>query len=143
MRKLLTTLALVFCGVCAANAQSRVVEISWMDHEYTQYQGVIVIYPDNSGMVYSRFYNPSVGTVYVSQSAILTNTYDYYGYCTSYVNCMYPSTTPYVPYSADNFVFFPDGSVYTQDYSGKWSTAVQHRVVPQYNWNSVINNYLP
>lgn len=142
MRKfLLLFSSLLICASFEANAQARVVEISWMDYEYTQYQGVIVMYANNKGMVYSRFYNPMVGTVYVSQQATLTNTYDYFGNCTSFINCSYPDTTPYVPYSADNFAFFPDGSVYTQDYSGKWSTVVQYRIVPEYDWGNVIDSY--
>ncbi len=142
MKRLFLVVAALLLSAIGAKAQSSVVEISWMDHKRTVYQGVIVM-NNNQGRLYSKYYHPSAGTVYVSQQAVLSNNYDMYGNCISYIYCSHPNTTPYVPYSADNFIFYPNGTVYTQDYSGKWSTVVQYRTVPPYSWESVIRSYQP
>lgn len=139
-RLLLLVVALV--GVhWIAQAQSTVARISWLDIEQTRYDGLLVLYPNNQGQLFVHFYNPSVGNVVVAQNAQLSNTYDMYGNCTSFVYCSYPRTSPYTPYTADNFVFYPNGAVYTQDYSGKWSTAVVYRVLPPNEWNDAYEDF--
>lgn len=137
MKKILIALITTICLGFGANAQSLVAEIGWTDVENTYYQGVLVMYPNNQGTLYVWFYNPMVGNVAVAQSAVMS--FDYDG--TAYVNCGNPSTNPYVPYAADNFIFFNDGSVFTQDYSGKYTTNVVYRVVPSNEWHSVFAKY--
>lgn len=142
MKRLILVLVAVFGLQWAAQAQSLVARISWMDVEYTQYHGLLVLYPNNSGNLFVYFYNQTVGDVAVTQNARLHNSYDMYGNCTTYVYCSHPKTSsPFVSYSADNFVFFPNGGVFTQDYSGKWSTAVNCRVLPQDEWEEAYEDF--
>jgi len=124
----------------AASAQSTVAEIEWYSQQ-SYYRGLLVLYPNNQGMFYVRYSLPGVGDIFVQQQAALTYTYDMYGNCTNYLYCANPSTVPYTPYAADNFIFYPNGSVYTQDYAGNWSTAVQYRVVPPGQWAAVYRRF--
>lgn len=137
MKKILIALITTICFGLGANAQSLVAEIGWTDVDNIYYQGVLVMYPNNQGALYVRYYHPITGNVAVTQSAVMSSDYD----GTTYVCCGYPNTNPYVPYTADNFIFFTDGSVYTQDYSGKYSTNVAYRVVPSNQWYGVFAKY--
>ena len=47
----------------------------------------------------------------------------------------------YVPYSADNFIVYPDDSMYTQDYYGKWSILISARVIPAGYWRDKFIEY--
>jgi len=141
MKKIILFIFLTFNVIGFSYAQSMVTEISWVDVEQTSYQGLLVLYPNNQGYFKVKFYNPTVGWVWVVQNAELRNNYDMYGNCTSYINCSYPQTSPYVPYSADNFIIYPDGSMYTQDYYGKWSTLIVARVIPQGYWRDKFIEY--
>lgn len=122
-------------------SQSMVSEITWTDSESTTYEGLLVLYPDNTGIFKVKFYNSVVGWVWVLQSAILTNRYDIYGNCTSFINCSYPRTSPNVGYSADNFLVYPNGTMYTQDYQGKWSTLIYATIIQQRYWKSKFREY--
>ena len=131
---------LMFCIPKLSNAQSMVTEISW--NMYNQnYTGLLVLYPNNRGIFKVKTYNASVGWVWIQQDAVLTNQYDIYGNCTSYINCYNPKTNPYIPYAADNFLVYPNGAIYTQDSAGNWSTQIVAMVVPDYNWQYKFNEY--
>jgi len=133
---LLTTLLLPFCG----KAQSMVTEISWQVYS-TTYNGLLVLYPNNQGILKICSYDPSIGTTWIEQDATLTNQYDMFGNCTSYINCRNPRISANIVYYADNFVVFPNGNMYTQDASGTWSTLIAAQVVPTYNWQSKFQQY--
>jgi len=120
--------------------QSLVTEISW--NVYNQnYTGLLVLYPNNKGILKVKTFIAGTGWVWVQQDAMLTNQYDIYGNCTSYINCYNPKTTPYVPWSADNFVIYPNGAMYTQDASGTWSTQIIAYVVQPNNWQNKFREY--
>lgn len=121
-------------------AQSMVTEISW--NVYNQnYTGLLVLYSNNKGILKVKTFILGTGWVWVQQDAVLTNQYDMWGNCTSYINCYNPKTTPYVPWAADNFVVYPNGAMYTQDASGTWSTRIVAYVVPTYNWQAKFREY--
>ena len=141
MKKTLFLLLFSILLIEKAHSQSMVTEISWYDSNYINYKGLLVLYPSNQGFLKVKYYLDGVGTVWVYQNATLTNRYDNYGNCTSYINCSYPKCYPNIPYSADNFVVFPDGSMYTQDYSGNWSTLITAWVVNNSSWRSKFNEY--
>lgn len=138
---ILSLFLLLAIRVSPSIAQSTVMEISWTDVEYTNYKGLLVLYPNNQGFLKVKFYNNDVGTVWVYQSALLTCQYDYMGNCTSYINCSYPQADPYVPYAADNFIIFPNGNMYTQDYSGKWSTYISAVLIQPVYWTNKFKEY--
>lgn len=121
-------------------AQSTVMEISWQVYSST-HTGLLVLYPNNEGFLKLCYYDPNVGTAWVEEDAVLTNTFDGYGNCTSFINCFNPRTYPYVQWSADNFVINPDGSMFTMDAAGTWSTLIAARIVPAYEWRSIFNQY--
>lgn len=140
-KRILLLLSVFFLSVVCANAQSMVSEIKWTDADYVTYNGLLILYPDNSGIFVVKFYHPTYGIVYCRQNARLTNQFDMYGNCISFINCSYPRVTPNLPYSADNFIVYPNGCMYTQDYSGKWSTLITHCVIqPQY-WKAKYREY--
>lgn len=131
----------VVFGAGKSFAQSTVMEISWTDVEYVNYKGLLVLYPNNQGFIKTKFYHAQIGDVWVSQNAVFSCQYDLMGNMTSYINCSYPKTQPNVPYSADNFVIFPNGNMYTQDYSGKWSTLVTAVVIQPTYWSAKFREY--
>lgn len=137
MKKLLLILLASFSFYCTGYSQSSVIELEWYDVEGTYYHGLAVMYPNNQGTLHVRFYNDEIcSVVAVRQNAVMN-----YQYGTSYLMCSYPQTVPYVPYAADNFVFYSNGLIYTQDYFGKWSTAVTGRVVPAYEWREMYGQF--
>lgn len=139
--KLLITVVALFLSFITAYGQSHVSEIRWIDSESTTYTGLLVLYPNNSGVFKVKFYHPSVGWIWIYQKAKLTNQFDNYGNCTSFINCSYPQASPNVPYSADNFIVYPNGAMYTQDYSGKWSTQIVSVVIAQQYWQRKFQEY--
>ena len=142
MIKKLFSLVLFICVAVGAKSQSTVVEITWTSADYTTYQGLMVMYPNNMGDFVVKFHNPSVGWVWVHQNAMLTNEYDYYGNCTSYITCSYPTVNPsYVPYAADNFICYPNGQMYTQDAAGTWSTMIVANPIQPAYWQSKLREY--
>ena len=116
-------------------------EITWTDAEYVTYKGLLVLYPNNEGFFVVKFYNSTYGLVYCFQNAKLTNQYDMYGNCTSFINCSYPRVTPNLPYAADNFIVYPNGYMYTQDYYGKWSTLINCVVIQPEYWKMKLKEY--
>lgn len=123
-----------------AKAQSLVMEVSW--NVYSQnYTGLLVMYPNNKGIFKLKTFIVNTGWVWVTQDAVLTNKYDLLGNCTSYINCYNPKTNPYVPWAADNFVIFPNGSMYTQDASGTWSTQIVACLINAMYWQTKFKEY--
>lgn len=141
MRKILLAIYALFVSFSFASAQSTVAEIEWYDYTYIYYHGLLVLNSNNRGAFYVNFQHPDLGEVVVCQNALLNNEYDMYGNCTSYLYCSYPKTYPYTPYMADNFIFYPNGNVYTQDYSGSWSVAVQYRIIPRNSWDDMFEEF--
>lgn len=91
-------------------AQSMVTEISW--NVYNQnYTGLLVIYSNNSGILKVKTFIKGTGWIWVQEDAVLTNQYDMWGNCFSYINCYNPKTNSYMLWAADNFVIYPN--VYT------------------------------
>lgn len=121
-------------------AQSSVMEVSWNVYT-TNYTGLLVMYPNNQGTLMVRSYDPSVGMTWIEQDAYLTNQYDMFGNCTSYINCRNPRTSANIVYYADNFVIFPNGRMYTQDAAGTWSTQIVAQMIPSYNWQNKLQQY--
>lgn len=138
--KRIISILLFIMVTIGCRAQSMVTEISWdiYDQNYT---GLLVLYPNNRGTLKVKTFVPGTGWVKVTEDAVLTNQYDMWGNCTSFINCYNPRTTPYVPWAADNFLVYPNGTMYTQDASGTWSTAIVAYVVPKYNWNDKFREY--
>lgn len=123
-----------------ARAQSAVLEITW--NVYTTYKGLMVTYPDNSGLFVVNFWSPDIAqNVTVLQDVRVSYQYDIYGNCTTFLNCFNPETYPYVPYSADNFVIYPNGTMYTQDYSGNWTTAIIATMIDPRMWSAKFREY--
>lgn len=121
-------------------AQSMVTEVSWRVYS-TTYTGLLVLFPNNQGILKICSYDPNIGTTWIEQDATLTNQYDMFGNCTSYINCRNPRTTSNIVYYADYFVVFPNGRMYTQDAAGTWSTQIVAQVVPTYNWQNKFQQY--
>lgn len=139
MRKAIALYLLVMM-VIACKAQSMVTEISWNapDGNYT---GLMVLYPNNKGVFKVKHFIAGVGWSWCTQDAVLTNQYDVFGNCTSYINCYNPRTQPYYPYAADNFIVYPNGAMYTLDASGTWSTQIVAYVVQPNNWQNKFQEY--
>ena len=143
VKKVFIILLLIILSIPSiAKAQSitLVSEISW--NVYSQnYTGLLVLNQNNRGILRIKTYINGTGWVWIQEDAVLTNQYDIYGNCTSYINCYNPKTIPYVPWAADNFVIYPNGTMYTQDASGTWSTMIAAYIVPEYNWQAKFNEY--
>lgn len=129
---------LTFPMIC--KAQSLVMEVSWNLYT-TNYTGLSVLYPNNQGTLKICSYDPNIGTIWIEQDATLTNQYDAFGNCTSYINCRNPRTSANIVYYADNFVIFPNGRIYTQDAGGNRSTQIVARMIPTYDWQSKMKQY--
>ena len=139
MRKVFFMLFLVTMPLIT-KAQSMVTEISW--NVYNQnYTGLLVLYPNNKGVLKVKTFITGTGWVWVQEDAVLTNQYDMWGNCTSYINCYNPKTNPYVPWAADNFIVYPNGAMYTLDASGTWSTQIVAYVVATHNWQNKFREY--
>ena len=139
MKKFLIAVLFAITSI-TIQAQSMVTEISWNQFNVI-YTGLLVLYPDNSGIFRLHYYLPNLGVVWVQQDATLTNQYDYYGNCTSFINCYNPVSVPHTPYAADNFIVYPNGSMYAQDAAGNWSTLITAQIIPQVYWRSKFIEY--
>lgn len=137
--KMLFVAIIIAMFVQEAKAQSMVTEIQWTVQTGT-YHGLLVLYPNNQGTFIVN-YCLNFTWYRIVQDAVLTNQYDVFGNCTSYINCYNPRTTPYLPYAADNFIVYPNGNMYTQDAAGNWSTLITAYVVPPASWNSKFKEY--
>ncbi len=140
MKKFILIILLSLVTTNYVHAQSSVVEISWVTH-YIQYNGLMVMYPDNTGIFVVKYFLPNIGWIWVTQDAVLTNQYDLNGHCTSFINCYYPKSVPQVPYAADNFIIYPNGAMYTQDALGNWSTLITARPVERRFWPVKFTEY--
>ena len=133
------TLVLASCSI--AKAQSNVMEITW-NMGNVPYKGLMVIYPNNIGKFVVNYWNYNLQTyVRVIQDVRVNYQYDLYGNCTTFLNCYYPKTYPASPYSADNFIIYPNGAMYTQDYAGAWSTAIIAQGISPNLWQSKFREY--
>lgn len=144
MKRLILKLIIVitFLLTCSiiAKAQSLVMEITW--NVYITYKGLMVTYPDNTGIFAVNYWHPEMQTnITVVQDVSIRNQYDMYGNCTTFLNCYNPKAYPYTPYSADNFIIYPNGAMYTQDYAGNWSTAIMAQVINPNLWRSKFREY--
>ena len=99
------------------------------------------MYPDNTGIFAVKYFLQNIGWIWVAQDAVLTNRYDMYGNCTSYINCYNPLSVPQVPYAADNFIIYPNGAMYTQDAMGNWSTLITARPIERRYWSAKFTEY--
>ena len=139
LKKTVVLCLLVMMSV-VSKAQSMVTEISW--NVYNQnYTGLLVLYPNNTGILKVKTFVAGTGWVWITEDAVLTNQYDGWGNATSYINCYNPKTTPYIPYAADNFLVYPNGNMFTQDASGTWSTSIAAYVVAAGNWQNKFREY--
>ena len=133
------TLVLASCSI--AKAQSNVMEITW-NMGNVPYKGLMVIYPNNTGKFVVNYWNYNLQTyVRVMQDVRVNYQYDLYGNYTTFLNCYYPKTYPSSPYSADNFIIYPNGAMYTQDYAGAWSTAIIAQGISPNLWQSKFREY--
>lgn len=136
---LLVSIILSSANTC--KAQSSVMEVSWNVYPFN-YTGLLVLFPNNQGIFKVVSSNPVNGTYWVEQDATLTNQFDMYGNCTSYIYCRNPRVSvPNMVYAADNFVIFPNGAMYTQDAAGAWSTQIVAQMIPTYNWAAKLQQY--
>ena len=81
---------LTFPMIC--KAQSSVMEVSWNVSLLT-IQGCF-LYPNNQGILKICSYDPNICTIWIEQDATVTNQYDVFGNCTSYINCRNPMASP-------------------------------------------------
>lgn len=131
---------LLFTLPIICKAQSSVMEVSWNVYS-TNYTGLLVLYPNNQGILKICSSDPVLGMTWIDQDATLTNQYDVFGNCTSYINYRNPRTSSNIVYYADNFVIFPNGRMYTQDAAGTWSTQIVAQMIPSYNWQAKMKQY--
>lgn len=141
-KKRIALFIMLFFASISTNAQqiNVVSEISWYAFG-VNYTGLMVTFSDNSGVFIVDYYHSSVGYVRVVEAVNVRNEYDMWGNCTTYLIGYNATPSKPVAYSPDSFVIFPNGSMYTQDASGTWSTAIVARVVPQYQWDGVFQKY--
>lgn len=140
MRKVIVMLFLLLLPMIS-KAQSTVSELSWNDATGATQSGLLVLYPNNKGFLKLKSFIPQVGWVWVLEDAVFSFQTDFYGNTTYYINCFNPRTSPYVPWSADNFVIYPNGSMFTMDAAGMWSTQIRMNAIANYNWQRKFNEY--
>ena len=131
---------MVVTAVTTVYAQSSVTEISWNTNS-GHYSGLLVLYSNNKGKFKVKCSIPGRGATWVTQDAVLTNEYDGWGNCISYINCYNPRSNAQVRYYADNFIVYPNGAMFTQDASGAWSTQISARAIPQNQWAGKMRAY--
>ncbi|MCQ2307705.1 MAG: hypothetical protein MJ000_09125 [Bacteroidales bacterium] len=141
-KKRITLCIMLFVSSICANAQqiNVVSEISWNAFG-VNYTGLMVTLTDNTGIFVVDYYHSSVGYVRVVQSVNVRNEYDMWGNCTTYLFGYDAIPSEPVLYSPDSFVIFPNGTMFTQDSAGVWSTAIIARIVPQYEWDGAFRKY--
>lgn len=115
----------------------RMVEVQWTDASYMTYRALIVIMTDFSGLVKVKYVHPQLGLLWITEGATLTNYTD----GSSIINCYHPQGDYASGYSADNFKIFPNGTWYTQDDMGAWSTAIVAASVGDSYWGTKLNEY--
>ena len=114
-----------------------IVEVQWTAPDYTIYRGLIAFLSDFTGMMKVTYYHPQYGTTWVTQRAKLTR----YADGSYIINCNNPQGDYASTYSADNFKIFPNGTWYTQDNNGVWSTAIVAATVNSNYWSYKLNEY--
>lgn len=119
---------------------SVIMEISWQVYGIN-YHGLMVTYTDNTGDFIVDTYLPNIGYVRIFQDIRVNIQCDGWGNCTTFLYGYNAVSDPPVAYSPDNFVIYQDGSMFTQDDSGTWSTAISARIVPTIQWKSTLRKY--
>lgn len=135
MKKLLLVAVLAFVAF-AAKGQSTVMEVSWNVYG-ENYTGLMVIYPNLTGVFKVYYSVAGLGTCWCVQDARISN--DASG--NIYINCYNPRSNSPGGYSPDNFAISPDGSMVTMDAQGVWSAQIGAQVVPQNQWASKMRAY--
>lgn len=141
--KLGVVITLVLASCTIAKAQSHVMEITWNTMN-GNYKGLMVTYPNNTGKFVVKYWHPNLQTnIRVVQDVRVNSQFDMYGNCTTFLNCYYPKCYPNTPepYYADNFIIYPNGAMYTQDYAGNWSTAIIAQGISPNLWQSKFREY--
>lgn len=83
IQKFLVAIVILIGVRTAANAQSLVVEITWIAG--LTHRGLMVTYPDNTGVFVVGYFHPGLQQmVKVAQNVAVRNQYDVYGNCTSF-----------------------------------------------------------
>lgn len=135
---------LLFSSLSFQNVQAQeiniMMEISWYVNGLN-YNGLMVTYDDDTGDFIVNAYLPYVGYIQVFQDIRINTQCDGWGNCTTYFYGYNAVSDPPIAYSPDNFVIFPDGTMFTQDDSGTWSTAITARVVPVSQWRTTLRKY--
>lgn len=140
-RIMLCIMLFVTSSICANAQQINVVsEISWNAFGIN-YTGLMVTFTDNTGIFVVDYYLSYTGYVRVLQSVNVKNEYDMWGNCTTYLLGYNAISSQPISYSPDSFVIYPNGTMFTQDSAGVWSTAIIARVVPQYEWDGAFRKY--
>lgn len=138
----------LFCTILTATpfqkAQAQpinnVMEISW--HCYgINYSGLMITYTDDTGHFIVNYYLNNVGYIRVWQSIDVSRKYDAWGNCTTFLIGYDAESNPPVPYSPDSFIIYPNGSMYTQDTNGVWSTLITAKIIPKYQWDNALRKY--
>ncbi len=134
---------LVFTSLSMNNVQAQknvMMEISWYAYGAT-YSGLMTTYADNTGDFIVNYYRPNVGYIQVHQDVRVNTKCDGWGNCITYLYGYNVTSDPPVAYIPDNFVIYPNGTVYTQDYNGMWSIPVTARIVPVNQWRATLRRY--
>ena len=114
-------------------------EISWVMGNIN-YTGLMVMKKEGNGVFVVKYMHPGRGIVRVRQDALLNNQYDMFGNCTSFIMCSNPQPSN-LGYSADYFCIQPNGSIFTMDAQGNWSTMIMATpIMPQF-WLNKLQQY--
>lgn len=146
MKKLIATLSTILIMSGTLSAQSllhgmdSMYEIRW-NVEGVLYKGLLAYYDDGQAVLTVNYYLYPYGTISVVETAVIQNDCDYFGNCTTYIFCTNPVSYPAVPYAADNFVIYPNGSMYAQDAFGSWTNLITANIVPRMSWRHKLREY--
>lgn len=146
MKKLIAILStiLIMSGMISAQSildgMDKMIEIRWNTNGVV-YNGLLSFYNNGSGVFAVTYYLYPYGEIRVLQQAEMNFQYDAYGNCTTYIYCRNPQSNPPLAYSADNFVIYPNGAMYTQDTSGRWSYAITANIIPRPSWRGKLREY--
>ena len=137
MRKLILV---CLVGLFSISAFSRSVwEITW-DFYGIRHQALLYVDDDNTGFIRVNCWNMYDGVLMdvVDQTVKTRKVYD-----GVVINCYNPRSQiyTYTSYSADNFKIFNNGTMYMQDNSGNWSTAIVMYPIIKSQWNNMFRKY--
>lgn len=134
--------SLFFVMLSAVKAQSSVMEIRWDDHMGITYTGLVVLHPNNLGFMKVKYNIYPYGWIWCVQDMERTVHRDPFGNITTYLTGSSPRISDSrLMYAADTFIIYPNGSMYTQDASGQWSTKIRATVIEPRFWIVKFNEY--